>query len=203
MIKTLIFDFGDVFINLDKQGALNNALHLFKADVFESDMIFKNTHYELGNISTLEFISFYKNKFPYLSEKQIIEAWNYIIKDFPIHRLEFVKQLAKNNEYKLIVLSNTNEMHIDFIKKNVPFYDEFKDCFDKFYLSHEILLRKPNIDIFEFVLNENGLNAKECLFIDDTKENTDSASTLGIHVWNIDETKQDIIDLFTINSELF
>ncbi len=203
MIKTLIFDFGDVFINLDKQGALNNALHLFKADVFESDMIFKNTHYEMGNISTLEFISFYKNKFPYLSEKQIIEAWNYIIKDFPIHRLEFVKQLAKNNEYKLILLSNTNEMHIDFIKKNVPFYNEFKDCFDKFYLSHEILLRKPNIDIFEFVLNENGLNAKECLFIDDTKENTDSASTLGIHVWNIDERKQDVIDLFTINSELF
>ena len=203
MIKTLIFDFGDVFINLDKQGAMDNALQLFKLDVLENDMIFKNMQYEIGNITSLEFINFYKNKFPYLSEKQIIEAWNYIIQDFPFHRLEFAKQLATNNNYKRIVLSNTNEIHIDFIKDNVPFYNEFKDCFDKFYLSHEINLRKPDIDIYEFVLNENNLKANECLFIDDTKDNTDTASSLGIHVWNIDETKQDVVDLFTINSELF
>ena len=203
MIKTLIFDFGDVFINLDKQGAMDNALQLFKMDVLENDMIFKNMQYEIGNITSLEFINFYKNKFSYLSEKQIIEAWNYIIQDFPFHRLEFAKQLATNNNYKRIVLSNTNEIHIDFIKENVPFYNEFKDCFDKFYLSHEINLRKPDIDIYEFVLNENNLKANECLFIDDTKDNTDTASSLGIHVWNIDETKQDVVDLFTINSELF
>lgn len=203
MIKTLIFDFGDVFINLDKQGAMDNALQLFKMDVLENDMIFKNMQYEIGNITSLEFINFYKNKFSYLSEKQIIEAWNYIIQDFPFHRLEFVKQLATNNNYKRIVLSNTNEIHIDFIKENVPFYNEFKDCFDKFYLSHEINLRKPDIDIYEFVLNENDLKANECLFIDDTKDNTDMASSLGIHVWNIDETKEDVVDLFSINSELF
>ena len=203
MIKTLIFDFGDVFINLDKQGAMDNALQLFKMDVLENDMIFKNMQYEIGNITSLEFINFYKNKFSYLSEKQIIEAWNYIIQDFPFHRLEFAKQLATNNNYKRIVLSNTNEIHIDFIKENVPFYNEFKDCFDKFYLSHEINLRKPDIDIYEFVLNENDLKANECLFIDDTKDNTDMASSLGIHVWNIDETKEDVVDLFSINSELF
>ncbi len=203
MIKTLIFDFGDVFINLDKQGAMDNALQLFKLDVLENDMIFKNMQYEIGNISSLEFIKFYKNKFSYLSEKQIIEAWNYIIQDFPLRRLEFAKQLAKNNNYKRIVLSNTNEIHINFIKENVPCYNDFKDCFDKFYLSHEINLRKPDIDIYEFVLNENNLKADECLFIDDTKDNTDTASSLGIHVWNIDETKQDVVDLFTINSELF
>ena len=203
MIKTLIFDFGDVFINLDKQGAMDNALKLFKMDVLENDMIFKNMQYEIGNITSLEFINFYKNKFSYLSEKQIIEAWNYIIQDFPFHRLEFAKQLATNNNYKRIVLSNTNEIHIDFIKENITFYNEFKDCFDKFYLSHEINLRKPDIDIYEFVLNENDLKANECLFIDDTKDNTDMASSLGIHVWNIDETKEDVVDLFSINSELF
>ena len=63
MIKTLIFDFGDVFINLDKQGAMNNALRLFRMDVFEDDMISTNMQYEIGGISTTEFIRFYKNKF--------------------------------------------------------------------------------------------------------------------------------------------
>ena len=64
MIKTLIFDFGDVFINLDKQGAMNNALRLFRMDVFEDDMISTNMQYEIGGISTTEFIRFYKNKSP-------------------------------------------------------------------------------------------------------------------------------------------
>ena len=42
MIDTLIFDFGDVFINLDKQGAMQNALNLFKMDTLEDDMIKTN-----------------------------------------------------------------------------------------------------------------------------------------------------------------
>ncbi|GGI58417.1 HAD family hydrolase [Winogradskyella haliclonae] len=203
MIKTLIFDFGDVFINLDKQGAMSNALSLFEMTEFEHDMIEANIQYEIGEISTSEFLGFYKTKFPHLSEENIVHAWNYIIKDFPNHRLEFVKQLSNSNHYKLILLSNTNEMHIDFIKENVSFYNTFKECFDKFYLSHEINLRKPNTNSYEFVLNENNLSPEECLFVDDTKENTDTAQKLGIHTWNIDETKEDVVNLFEIQKHLF
>lgn len=203
MIKTLIFDFGDVFINLDKQGAMQNALDLFNLEVFEEDMIATNIQYEIGKISTSQFIEFYLSKFPDLSKDQIIETWNYIIKDFPEYRLNFIKSLATKGNHKLILLSNTNNMHIEFIKDNISFYDEFKDCFDKFYLSQEIHLRKPNSDIFEFVLKENYLKAEKCLFIDDTKENTDTAKAMGFHVWNIDETKEDVINLFTTKKNAF
>ena len=51
-IKTLIFDFGDVFINLDKQGAMQNALEVFKLETFETDMIKTNELYEVGKISS-------------------------------------------------------------------------------------------------------------------------------------------------------
>ena len=95
MIKTLIFDFGDVFINLDKQGAMDNALQLFNMSVFQEDMNKTNIQYEIGRITTSEFINFYKDKFPYLSVKQIVDAWNYIIKDFPAHRLDFAKKIEK------------------------------------------------------------------------------------------------------------
>jgi len=203
MIQTLIFDFGDVFINLDKQGALQNALDLFDLETLEADMNETNIQYEIGKISTSEFIEFYKLKFPSLSKTDIIKAWNYIIKDFPEYRLDFIKDLAQKKDYKLILLSNTNDMHIDFIKQNVPFYNDFKYCFDVFYLSQEMHLRKPNVDIFEFVLKENNLNSSECLFIDDTKENTDTAEKLGLHTWNIDETNEDVINLFKIKKELF
>jgi len=202
-IKTLIFDFGDVFINLDKSGAMQNALELFELKVFETDMLKANLAYEIGEISTQQFLDFYTTKFPHLTETDIKSAWNYIIKDFPKNRLEFIKRLANSKVYKLILLSNTNEMHIDYIKEKIPFYNEFKGYFDAFYLSHEINFRKPNSDIYKFVLSQNNLSANECLFIDDTKENIDAAYKLGIHTWNIDETKEDVINLFVIKAELF
>lgn len=202
-IKTIIFDFGDVFINLDKEGALQNALELFEIDALSKDLIAINTLYEQGLLSTEEFLAFYTENFPKLSKKEIIEAWNYILCDFPTKRFDFIKQLAKDKKYNLILLSNTNELHIECIKKQVSFYKDFKSCFSKFYLSHKIMLRKPNVDIFEFVLNENNLKAKDCLFIDDTKENTETAAKLGIHVWNNDPKTEDVVDVFTIKNNLF
>ena len=202
-IKTIIFDFGDVFINLDKHGAMKNALELFKFDELPEELMSVNTLYEQGLISTEEFLEFYSDNFPELTEKEIIDAWNFILKDFPEHRLEFIKKLAKEGKYKLILLSNTNELHISWVAENVSFYEDFKSCFHTFYLSHEIYLRKPNADIYEFVLKENKLKPEECFFIDDTKVNTVTAASLGIHTWNIDEKAQDVVDLFAINKDLF
>jgi len=203
MIKTLIFDFGDVFINLDKKGAMKNALELFKLEIFSEEMIAFNTFYEQGLISTEEFIDFYLENFPDLTKEDVLDAWNFILKDFPKHRLDFIKELASEKKYKLILLSNTNTLHIDWIKNDVSFYEEFKNCFDIFYLSHEINLRKPNADIYQFVLSKNNLTPETCLFIDDTEENTKAASKLGIHTWNINPETEDITNLFTIKKELF
>jgi len=203
MIKTLIFDFGDVFINLDKEGAMKNAMDLFQIETFEADMIKTNMSYETGNISTEAFINYYRSKFTFLTQEDIVSAWNYILKDFPRYRLNFIQDLASEKRLNLILLSNTNEMHIDYIKRHISFYNAFKNCFDKFYLSHEIRLRKPNTDTFEFVLSENNLNPEECLFIDDTAENTRTAETLGLHTWTIDETKEDVINLFSKHKNLF
>jgi putative hydrolase of the HAD superfamily len=203
MIKNIIFDFGDVFLDLDKEGAMKNALNLFQIDALNEEMISVNCLYEQGLISTTEFVDFYFNYFPQLSRQDVVNIWNYVLKEFPLHKMEFLKQLKEHNQYKLVLLSNTNELHIDWVKKYVPFYPEFKNCFSKFYLSHEINLRKPDKAIFEFVLNENNFNPSETLFIDDTKENTVAAKKLGIHIWNIDETKEDIIDLFSIKKDLF
>ncbi len=202
-IKALIFDFGDVFINLDKEGAMGNALQLFQLDDFPEELFAVNALYEQGLIHTNEFLAFYQDNFPQLSKDQIIEAWNYILRDFPIKRLDFIKELAVKNQYKRILLSNTNELHIEWIINKISFYEEFKSCFDAFYLSHEIGMRKPDDVIFNYVLQQHNLEANSCLFIDDTKDNTDAANKLGIHVWNIDETSEDIVDLFTRNAHLF
>ncbi|CAN5153558.1 HAD family phosphatase [soil metagenome] len=202
MIKTIIFDFGDIFINLDKPATLRE-LEKLKIKELSQDLLDKNLEYEKGLITSQDFVQSYKSAYDHLEEEQVLQAWNSILVDFPIYRFKFIKKLSEKKEFKLILLSNTNEIHIDWVAKHVPFFEDFKNCFDAFYLSHEINFRKPDAAIFEFVLREHNLNPGECLFIDDMPENTDAAAALGIHTWNLEPTREDVIDLFTAKEELF
>ncbi len=203
MIKALIFDFGNIFINLDIENATKYALESFKLKTIPEDLISNNMLYEQGLLSTNEFIGFYSEKFPDLTQKEFTAIWNAILKDFPKHRLEFIKQLQKDKQFTLILLSNTNALHINYIEQNIPFYKDFKNSFDAFYLSHEIGMRKPDKAIFDFVLTENQLKPENCLFIDDTKENCESAKKLGIHTWHLNPLTEDISTLFETNNHLF
>jgi len=202
MIKNIIFDFGDVFINLDKP-AIYRAFSTLGDIEITPEIEEINTLYEIGKITTNDFLEKYQNIFPNSTKQQRIDAWNSILIDFPEYRLEFLKNLAAKKKYKLILLSNTNELHINWIKENITFYAAFKSCFDSFYLSHEIHLRKPNSDIFKFVLNQDNIQPDQTIFIDDTKENTDAAAALGIHTWNNNPKTDDIVHLFTQKSDLF
>lgn len=203
MIKNIIFDFGDIFINLDKKGF---AKEIQKLNILETDVEVKSIldQYEMGLISTHEFLEFFNKKVG-VSSEDLKNAWNSILLDFPLRRLDFLKELVATKKYRVFLLSNTNDMHISWIQENwgIELFNEFKKCFEKFYLTHEIHLRKPNLDIYEFVLNENNLNAEETIFIDDTKENTDAANSLGIHVWNLIPGQDDVTELFTKKSNLF
>ncbi len=203
MIKNIIFDFGDIFINLDKVGAMTTTLELFNVSELTPEMLQTNINYEKGLISTEKFIEFYTTTFPHISEKAICNAWNSILLDFPKHRLEFIKKISY--QYRCFLLSNTNEMHIQWIKNDwgMTLYKEFKECFEEFYLSHEMNMRKPNADIYKFVLQKHYLKPEETLFIDDTKENTDTTTSLGIHSWNLTPGVEDITELFIIKNHLF
>lgn len=204
MVKNIIFDFGDVFVNLDKQAT---ARELQKLGIvsFSEEMTAQNKLYETGMISSAEFVSYYQSVFPNSEKKDLETAWNAIILDFPEHRLEFIEALKKSNKYQLILLSNTNELHIEKVIENMGMdrYKRFKNAFHQFYLSHEIHLRKPEVDIYQFVLKTNNLKAEECIFIDDTLENTEAAKELGIHVWNNNPIEDDIVDLFQKKKDIF
>ncbi|AUC86595.1 haloacid dehalogenase [Polaribacter sp. ALD11] len=199
MIKNIVFDFGDIFINLDKK---RFAEELQKLGVFqESEEMLPILHeYEKGLVSTKDFIIFFEGKLNIPSEK-LIAAWNSILLDFPEKRLKFIQDLAESKKYRLFLLSNTNDLHISWIKNDwgMELFDAFKVCFEQFYLSHEVNFRKPNNNIYEFVLKSNNLIAEETLFIDDTKENTEAAKSLGIQVWHLIPGKDDVLELFTKN----
>ncbi|MGX1929141.1 HAD family hydrolase [Flagellimonas sp. 2504JD4-2] len=196
MIKNIIFDFGDIFIDLDKP-ATARAMEKFGFEQLtpELDILFKD--YEKGLISSPKFLEEVSRFFPNVSQKELVDAWNAVLKDFPDSRLEFVEKLAREGNYRLFLLSNTNDIHIEYVKEVMGSekFNRFKNSFETFHLSYEMGMRKPDAEIFEFVLNADNLTASETLFIDDTKENTDAASTLGIQVWNLQVGQEDITEL--------
>lgn len=195
-IKNIIFDFGDIFINLDKQATLKKMNHFGLVKV-TSEMTLMNNQYEKGEVNSDTFISFYQSYFPKTSKTELIDAWNAIVLNFPDSRLKFIEQLAKKGNFRLFLLSNTNELHIEKVIENMGLsrYERFKNCFEQFYLSHEIKMRKPDTEIYQFVIETNGLNNKETLFVDDTKENTEAASHLKIKTWHLKVGKEDVIDI--------
>lgn len=195
MIDTIIFDFGDIFINLDKQATISGLQKLGMTE-WNSELDRLNQLFETGDITTEEFLDGFQKELPKASIEEILEAWNAILADFPLYRLEFLQMLSK--KYRLFLLSNTDSIHIETFetKSGISFYSDFYQCFEKVYFSFEIGMRKPNADVFQYLINKHELSPKRTLFIDDKKENTDSAASLGFHVWNLKVGEEDVVDLF-------
>lgn len=196
MIKNIILDFGDVLINLDKPATAKAMVqHGFTEITPSLESLFQN--YEKGLMASSDFLDEVSTHFPKASREYLTHAWNSILLDFPEHRLEFIEQFAAENEYKMILLSNTNDLHIEQVKEQMGSvrFNRFKNAFDVFYLSYEMGMRKPDTEIFDFVLQENQLTAEETFFVDDVKENTDAAASLGINVWNLQVGREDVTQL--------
>jgi FMN phosphatase YigB (HAD superfamily) len=195
MIDTIIFDFGDIFINLDKQATLSGLQKLGMTQ-WNSEFDRLNQLFETGDISPEEFIAGFHKQLPDASTEEILEAWNAILLDFPLYRLEFLQMLSQ--KYRLFLLSNTDSIHIETFehKTGISFYSDFYQCFEKVYFSFEIGMRKPNADVFQYLINKHELSPKRTLFIDDKKENTDAAASLGFPVWNLQVGQEDVVDLF-------
>jgi len=201
MIKNLIFDFGDVFINLN--ASMKNDLQKSIKEELLKGMQEINKKFEKGQMSISDFLNFYATHFPQKSNDELIALWNSILLDFPLKRLTFLETITA--DFRIFLLSNTNEIHIDCVKNQLgfDFYNRFENCFEKIYYSFEVHCRKPDVEIFELVLKENNLNVAETLFVDDTLENIVTAIDLGIHTWHINPKTQQVFDLFSIKENLF
>ena len=195
MIKTIIFDFGDIFINLNKQKEIDEFKKL-GLDGPNEELIQLNDAFERGKITELEFIQGFQKYIPNADIHDIRKAWNSIIGEFPLYRLEFLQKLA--TKYRLFLLTNTDAMHISRFEHmaGISFFSDFYQCFEKVYYSYEMGMRKPQPEIFKYILNKHDLSPKRTLFVDDKKENTDTAASLGINVWNLQVGEEDVVDLF-------
>ena len=197
-ISTIIFDLGNVILNLDMSRtmkAMSRIMGIDETDFFSLspfDAIFYG--YERGTLSTSQFIDeLYAKAVIKVSRNDIIDAWNALLVDIPEARIQTLEALSKH--YRLFLLSNTSELHVDYFEKIVPGNRNLHDLFEKVYYSHIIGCRKPDERAFNIVLQENNLDASSTLFVDDREDNIEAAKKLGFKTLHITDGL-DIKDLF-------
>lgn len=197
-IKVIIFDLGKVLFDYDlnlissaflpyaqKKESLQD-IKKFMAD--NNDLFCK---YEKGQISSADF---YKSLSDVagldISYDKFCNLWNNIFE--PIENMiSFVSLL--HGKYRLAVLSNTNELHYEFLEK---LYGKFLKNFDDFFLSYKMNLRKPEEEIYKKVIEYYGCNAKELFFTDDLSVNINAAKKCGINGFvfeNLEKLKNDFL----------
>ena len=177
----LIFDFGNVLIEIDPTrsikafqtlGAQAN-LHL-EADFFHD--------FETGAITAAEFRRALRSQLRWASaDSSIDRAWNALLLEIPPRTLHVLRSLRAQG-YRLALLSNTNPIHIDEVRRRLgPFgYGEFARCFERIFYSYEMGFRKPDPAIYAAVDRELGITSPaEVLFIDDNAANIASAAAYG------------------------
>jgi FMN phosphatase YigB (HAD superfamily) len=199
-IKNIIFDLGGVIINLDIPKTISEFNKL-SANPFESiyNQLQQTPIFDLfdkGQISESDFFFELKKslKKP-VTDTQLLFAWNAMLLDFPGHRLELLNQLKQR--YRIFLLSNTNETHINRFEKDLyqqHGYENLEPFFEKVYYSCRIGMRKPDREIFDFVLKENALNASETIFIDDSPQHIEGALKTGIKA-HLSTKDKDVISL--------
>jgi len=186
MIKCIISDMGNVFISFDndiffKKIEANTSLSQSDVAGLVSENFEILKSFDKGEISPTEFynkaVSIFKSDFDY---SQFFKIYNDVF-DLLEEELKILKKLKEN--YRVILLSNTDVMRYGFIKKNFP---EML-IFDAYVLSYEEGYMKPDPRIYKAALEKAEAQADECLFIDDNGDNIDAANALGINTIHFTE----------------
>jgi putative hydrolase of the HAD superfamily len=199
-IQNLILDFGGIIYQISHQIQKEafTDLGIENFDELYSHAIQNPlfAQFETGSVSIEEFRNTLAGMLPgKFSDNDIDAAWNSILVAYIPNMVSLLALLSK--KYRLFLLSNTNAIHYEvYIPefKNQYGY-QFNELFEKAYWSFKIGLRKPNHEVYKFVLDDSNLRPEECLFIDDTQKNVEAAMECGINAVCLGPAQQ-LSDLF-------
>ncbi len=201
-IKHIILDLGGVILNIDykltEQAFTALGIENFQQLYSQAQQTSLFDDFETGRIDGFAFIKAIQDLagLP-LNTEDIRNAWNAMLLDFPLRRLQILQQLQLH--YDMVLLSNTNEIHEEAFNKilmqtgGIPNIGLF---FDKVYLSHRIGMRKPDIEVYKRILDETGFKAEHTLFVDDSLQHVEGARKAGIQAIHLEKGMSMEKDIF-------
>lgn len=189
MIKNIVFDFGGVIADIDREQAVQAFIRL---GVKDADRILDKYH-QTGIFQELEEGTLteeaYRNELGKLcgrtlSWEEVQQAWLGFFTGIDVRKLHYLETLRREG-YKLYVLSNTNPYVMGWACSE-RFFSEGKPLtayFEKLYLSYQIGCTKPDRRIFEFMLTDSKMQPEETLFVDDGASNIAAGRELGMYTF--------------------
>ena len=199
-VKNIVFDLGGVILNINFQNTYDSFAKLAQRDTadifkrFEELQVFQK--FEAGAYGNEEFRNLMRSEInPQLHDVEIDKAWNAMLLDIPLERIQLIQSLKE--KYNVFLLSNTNDIHIHHINqilKATCGIDDLRRLFHKAFYSYEIKLAKPGRPVYDYVINDQNLKAEETLFLDDNVDNIAGANNAGWQTIHVTE-RNNIIEI--------
>lgn len=186
MIKNIVFDLGGVILPLEREAIINSFSQLGYPHFNE---LLDNSHqrgfflqFERGEITSTQFRDKIREQIePKMREKAtdraIDKAMGTFLLEIPLETLSLLERLKER--YPLYLLSNINPIALSFTKnyfkadgKELEYY------FKELYLSFELKMVKPELELFKRVVELSGVEPSHTLFIDDSPYNIEAAEQL-------------------------
>lgn len=183
--KLLLFDFGAILVGLDKQRCIRALRKIgcgeiaSYVDEHRSEDLFHEL--ELGG-SEENFCQEAREKSgSNATDEEVCWAWNELLTGIPTEKLSLIRHLHDDLGYRTGLLSNTNWIHWEKAKEYFRAEGlEVEDYFDHIFLSCDLGMIKPDKEVYQRVIDETGIPAKDILFFDDSITNCLGANALGI-----------------------
>jgi len=201
MIKNIIFDVNGVLLKTELTGCLDifnwsyNVKESIK-NILKSEL---SGQYLDGTISRRAFLKLLFKKYPEnrteINQVFTREFWRQIM---PPNEDTFnlLKEL-KDKDYNIYILSNMNKDMADYFRT----LHNIEDYLNGAVFSYEVGAKKPTNKIYQFLLNKYNLNPNETLFIDDIKENTQTAKAFGMKTINFKNSETGIPEIKSVLKE--
>lgn len=188
-IKNVVFDFGGVIIDIDR----DKAVRRFKEIGVEEADTYLDLYKQNGIFLEIEDGSITPETFQAklgamagrtLSFEDCVYAWTGYVKGVDACKLEYLSDLRRRG-YRVYILSNTNPFMMSWAlsKEFTPAGKALSEYADELFLSYQMKMVKPSVEIFQYMMEHAHLQAKETLFVDEGLANVRIAEELGLHTY--------------------
>ena len=193
----ILCDLGNVLINFDHRIAVRKILGCTPKKEKDIYQLFFDSgitkDYEEGKISSIGFFKKIKGSLRLnIDYNTFLPIWNDIFFETPLNKKMQHLLMTIKERYKLVMISNINENHFEYLKKKMPIFGEF----DKLMLSYEIGFRKPAPQIYDAALKSVNTAPSKAFYVDDRADLIEAAGKLGIKgiTFNGEEAFKNIIE---------
>ena len=188
MTRCIVFDFGNVIALFDHMIACRRLASLSRQAPDPQDVderIFNTTleeDYDCGRLSTAAFVERLRRDLQLeASDEAIVHAWCDIFT--PNLAIEEVIVREKRRGTRLVLASNTNELHFDWFSR---VFARVLELFHEQVLSFRVGARKPAVQFFEACIRASGRTADQIIYIDDRRDYVAAGRALGMQAFVYD-----------------